>query len=156
MIDKNRMVLQEKKDFETTEKIMKKIFKAYNKTVEIKQNPIYSAIDASMLVSKKFKYNVEIKERVQDTDIYDTLPLKVTKYCNIMENTDEDVTPLIIYLLNDSEYYIFDLSKLDLNKCQICNWYINKVEFTASQQKEKQPTIFIPLEQAIYNGIIPH
>ena len=156
MIDKERMESQEKKDFEITENIMKNIFKAYNKTVEIKQNPIYSAIDASMLVSKKFKYNVEIKERVQDTDIYHTLPLKVTKYCNIMENTPEDVKALIIYLLNDEEYYIFDLKKLDLNKCQICNWNINKVEYTSNQQKEKQPTIFIPLEQAIYNGIIPH
>ena len=53
------------------------------------------------------------------------------------------------------QYFIFNLDKLDLNKCTIKNWLINKIEFCEGQQKEKQPTIFIPLEQAIYNGIIP-
>lgn len=155
MIDKERMVNQEEKDFKITERIMKNIFKAHNKDAELKQNPIYSAVDATMLVDKKYKYNIEIKERVQNLDIYDTLPLKVTKYCNIMENTDEDTKPLIIYLLNNEEYYLFNLKELDWNKIKCKNWEIKKVEYTSNQQKEKQPTYFIPISQCIYNGLIP-
>lgn len=153
MMDKNRMEEQELKDFRTTERIMKNIFKTYNKVAELKKNPNYSPIDASMIVDGKHKYAVEIKERFQNLEDYATLPLKVSKYCSIKENTPSDAKPLIIYLLNEEEYFIFNLDKLDLNKCSIKNWYINKVEFSANQQKEKQPVIFIPIEQAIYNGI---
>ena len=134
---------------------MHKIFKTYNKVAELKQNPIFSPIDACMTVDNKHKYAVEIKERFQNLEEFATLPLKVAKYCTIKENTPEDAKPLIIYLLNDEQYFIFNLDKLDLNKCAIKNWLINKIELCNNQQKEKQPTIFIPLEQAIYNGIIP-
>lgn len=154
MIDKDKMEEQELKDFKTTEKIMHKIFKSYNKVAELKQNPIYSPIDACMTVDNKYKYAVEIKERFQNLEEFATLPLKVSKYCSIKENTPEDAKPLIIYLLNDEQYFIFNLEKLDLNKCAIKNWLINKIEFCDGQEKEKQPTIFIPLEQAIYNGKI--
>ena len=155
MIDKDKMEEQELKDFKTTEKIMHKIFKTYNKVAELKQNPIFSPIDACMIVDNKFKYAVEIKERFQNLEEFATLPLKVSKYCSIKENKPEDAKPLIIYLLNDEQYFIFNLDKLDLNKCAIKNWLINKIEFCNGQQKEKQPTIFIPLEQAVYNGKIP-
>lgn len=154
MIDKPKMVEQENKDFITTQKIMQKIFAAYNKSAKLKQNPIYSPIDAQMVVNNKKYYAVEIKERQQDMEIYNTLPLKVSKYCNILESKGEDETPLIIYLVNNEEYYIFNLEKLDLNKCTICNWFINKVEFTQNQQKDKQPTIFMPINQCVYNGNI--
>ncbi len=155
MIDKTKMEQQEEKDFKTTEKIMKQIFKSYNKVAVLKQNPSFSPIDASMVVDKKHKYAVEIKERFQNLEEFATLPLKVAKYCSIKENTPEDAKSLIIYLLNEEQYFIFDLNKIDLNKCAIKNWLINKVEFCDGRQKEKQPTIFIPIEQAIYNGIIP-
>lgn len=154
MIDKPKMVDQERKDFITTQRIMQKIFAAYNKSAKLKQNPIYSAIDAQMVVNNKKHYAVEIKERQQDMEIYNTLPLKVSKYCNILESKGEDETPLIIYLVNNEEYYIFNLEKIDLNKCTICNWFINKVEFTNNQQKDKQPTIFMPVSQCVYNGYI--
>lgn len=154
MIDKQKMEQQESKDFHTTEKIMQKIFAAYNKSAKLKQNPIYSAIDAQMIVNNKKYYAVEIKQRQQDMKVYNTLPLKVSKYCNILENKGEDETPLIIYLVNNEEYYIFNLKKIDLNKCTICNWFINKVEFSQNQQKDKQPTIFIPVSQCVYNGQI--
>lgn len=148
------MAEQENKDFITTQKIMKQIFSCYNKTAKLTQSPIYSAIDAKMVVNNQKHYAVEIKERQQDMEVYDTLPLKVSKYCNILESKGEDETPLIIYLVNNEEYYIFNLEEIDLNKCTICNWLINKVEFTQNQQKDKQPTIFIPISQCVYNGQI--
>ncbi|MBQ3944239.1 MAG: hypothetical protein II670_01335, partial [Alphaproteobacteria bacterium] len=66
----------------------------------------------------------------------------------------ENETPLVIYLVNDEEYFIFNLNKLDLNNITIKNWNIPKVQFTSKQEYEQQPTFFIPLNQSIYNGII--
>ena len=101
---------QEKKDFIITQKIMNKIFNTYGATVEMTQTKQYSAYDAKMTVTKnhKHKYTVEIKERnVDSIEEMETLPLKVKKYCSIMEKTKEDETPLAIYLVNNDEYFIF-------------------------------------------------
>ena len=71
------------------------------------------------------RYTIEIKERnVDSIEDLETLPLKVKKYCNIMEKTKEDETPLIIYLVNNSNYYIFNLKALDLNTLNLRNWTI--------------------------------
>lgn len=154
MIDHERMYLQELKDFQTTEKIMKSIFNKYGLKVELRQNPLFSHIDAKLLVNKKHRYNVEIKERTQDMQKYVTLPLKVKKYINILKNTESNIKPLVIYLLNNEEYYIFNLREIDLNKCEWDNWRINKVEFDENQVKDEIPTMFIKIDQAIYKGKI--
>lgn len=154
MIDKNKMYLQELKDFQTTERIMKNIFKKYGLNVELIQNPLYSHIDTKLLVNKKHRYNVEIKERTQNMEKYDTLPLKVKKYINILKNTEKNIKPLVIYLVNNKEYFIFNLRQIDLNKCEFDNWFINKVEFDKNQIKDEIPTLFIPICQAIYKGKI--
>lgn len=151
--NKQQMIEQETKDFLTTKKIMKQIFQPYHKKFEMEQNEIYAPIDSWMRVGNK-KYNVEIKERKQNMDLYNTLPLKVKKYCSILENTATDTTPLIIYLLNGTDYYIFNLNKLDLNKVEIKNWNIAKVQYAENQIFDPQPTFFLPLEMAVYNGII--
>ena len=153
MANTQQMIEQETKDFNTTKKIMKRIFQKYKKKFEMEQNPIYSPIDSWMRVGQK-QYNVEIKERQQDMEKYQTLPLKVKKYCNIIENTDQTTTPLIIYLLNNSEYYIFNLNKIDLNKVELKNWNIAKVQYCENQTFEFQPTFFLPLNMAVYNGKI--
>ena len=146
---------QETKDFHITNKIMSQIFQTYDATATLKQMPQFSNYDATMEVSKgniKRFYTVEIKERnVQSLEDLETLPLKVKKYCNIKKNS-EDKTPLVIYLVNGEEYYIFDLNKLDLNKVQIANWNIPKVQYSDKHQYEQQPTFFLPLNQSIYNG----
>ncbi len=154
MIDHERMYLQELKDFQTTERIMKNIFNKYGLKVELIQNPLYSHIDTKLMVNEKHRYNVEIKERTQDMEKYKTLPLKVKKYINILKCTDENIKPLVIYLVNNEEYYIFNLREIDLNKCEWGNWFINKVEFDKNQIKDEIPTLFIPICQAIYKGKI--
>ncbi|MBQ2175937.1 MAG: hypothetical protein II453_13025 [Alphaproteobacteria bacterium] len=158
MIDTNMMLHQESKDFTKTKKIMTNIFKAYDAEIEIKQTDTYCNVDARMTATKKNKkhhYTVEIKERnVPSIEFLQALPLTVKKYCNIMGETRENETPLVIYLVNDEEYFIFNLNKLDLNNITIKNWNIPKVQFTSKQEYEQQPTFFIPLNQSIYNGII--
>ena len=148
---------QEKKDFKITQKIMNKIFNTYGATVEMTQTKQYSAYDAKMTVTKnrKHKYTVEIKERnVDSIEEMETLPLKVKKYCSIMEKTKEDETPLAIYLVNNQEYFIFNLKDLDLNKLNLKNWFIAKKQFTDKRQFEEQPTFFIPVSFCKYNGKI--
>ena len=154
MIDHERMYLQELKDFQTTERIMKNIFNKYGLKVELIQNPLFSHIDTKLMVNKKHRYNIEIKERTQDMEKYKTLPLKVKKYINILKCTEKNIKPLVIYLVNNEEYYIFNLREIDLNKCEFDNWFINKVEFDKNQIKDEIPTLFIPICQAIYKGKI--
>ena len=149
---------QEQKDFNITEKIMDRIFSTYGARVEITPTSRYCAYDANMTVIKANKhkrYTIEIKERnVDSIEDLETLPLKVKKYCNIMEKTKEDETPLIIYLVNNSNYYIFNLKALDLNTLNLRNWTIAKMQYTEKRQYEEQPTFFIPISSCIYNGII--
>lgn len=154
MIDHERMYLQELKDFQTTEKIMKGIFNKYGFKVELIHNPLFSHIDTKLIVNNKHRYNVEIKERTQDMVKYDTLPLKVKKYINILKNTENNIKPLVIYLVNNEEYFIFNLREIDLNKCEFDNWFINKVEYDKNQIKDEIPTLFIPINQAKYKGKI--
>lgn len=158
MINKKQMDEQEQKDFDTTEKIMKQIFTSYHATAQLNKNESYAPVDAYMNVKKgeiNKWYSIEIKERKQDMDIYDTLPLKVSKYINIME-ASKGITPLVIYLLNNEEYYIFDLNNIDLNKVEIKLWNIAKVQYCEKQEYEQKPTFFIPITMAKYNGIIPN
>ena len=158
MIDTNKMLHQERKDFSKTKKIMTNIFKAYKADVDIKQTDTYCNVDARMTATKnnrKHLYTVEIKERnVPSIEYLQALPLTCKKYCNIIQETKQNETPLVIYLVNDEEYFIFNLNKLDLNQIPIRNWNIAKVQFTNKQEYEQQPTFFLPLNQSIYNGII--
>lgn len=157
MADRERIEVQETKDFNITNNIMRQIFQAYDAKIDMKQTKPFSAYDATMKAEKKNikkNYVVEIKERNYDGEL-ETLPLKVKKYCSIMEKV-EDQTPLVIYLCNGEEYYIFDLNRLDLNKVEIRNWNIPKVQYADNHQFERQPTFFLPITQSIYNGYYAH
>jgi len=160
MTDREKIDIQERKDFNITNKIMTTIFQAYDARISMTQTKTYYPVDANMVVEKgkkRKKYKIEIKERNIDCmEELETLPLKVKKYCNIMETINEDETPLIIYLVNNEQYFIFNLKKLDMNNIVIRNWNIPKVQYTTKHQYEQQPTFFIPINQCIYNGIIPH
>lgn len=150
---------QEEKDFSTTQKIMTNIFSAYNATVKIYQMPQYCNVDGRMKAIKNDNvrnYTVEIKERnIPYLEDLETLPLTCKKYCYIMSETHANEKPLIIYLVNDEKYYIFDLESLDKNQIEIKNWRIAKKQLTDQPlQYEDTPTFFIPIGLSIYNGLI--
>ena len=154
-INEEKMNKQELEDFLKTEKIMKNIFNSYNANAKLTKEPPFSYIDAKMVVKspKNMRnYTIEIKESNVDLDKYPYMPLKVEKYINVMSATPDGHTPLVIYLVNDEQYFIFDLTKLDLNKVELRNWNIPVVNYTDNQKYEKQPTFFIPIEMTIYNG----
>lgn len=156
MYDYERRDEQEKKDFQTTEKIMKGIFKQYNYNCECTQCPTYSHVDATMNISngnRKKKYTVEIKSR--NTDKYtSTMPLLTEKYVYIRQSTPKDVTPLVVYLLNDEFYHIFNLNNLDLNRVEFGIWTIKEKEFSDEENFVKKTVFFIPIELANKSGKI--
>lgn len=159
MIDVERMQKQEFKDYLTTKRIFEQIFSAYDAEVCMVKEADYSHIDARLTVTKNGKskqYTVEIKTRNVDSPEYlETMPLKVSKYCDIMDVTYSHETPLVIYLINDEDYYIFNLKKLDWNNIKCFNWCINKVEYTTNKKTAKTPVFMLPISEAIYNGLIP-
>ena len=156
MYDYERRDEQENLDFQTTEKIMKGIFKQYNYNCECTQCPTYSHVDATMQVSnnkREKKYTVEIKSRY--TEKYtSTMPLLTEKYVYIMQSTAQGVTPLIVYLLNNDIYYIFNLETLDLNCVDIGIWTIKEKEFSTEDKFVKKTVFFIPIELASKSGKI--
>ena len=98
---------------------------------------------------------VEIKSRNQNTEKYSDIPLKVNKYCNMIDLCTGDTRCIYVVLLNESEFLIYDLKKLDLGSCTIRNWEIKTTQYVINSEKsvkQKYPTLFIPKAQCVYNG----
>lgn len=147
---------QELKDYQITVTILSRIFKSYDPQFTMMAKGC--VFDAKMYFTDNnnelYRYHIEIKSRRQNMEEYDTLPLTVQKYCNIIESCKLGEKPIYLSLLNDDEYYIFDLNKIDMNKVIIRNWYINDIEYSANPVKKKIPTMFIPITESVNNGLI--
>lgn len=158
---KNKKVnQQEDTDYQQAKKVFKSILSGYDPkfTQTAQLDPSDMRFNYTNKQGKNRYYNVEIKARNQDMEKYDTLPLKCSKYCDLIDDTMSIEKPLYIVLLNDSEYFIFDLTQLNWNNIKIKNWKINAVEYDPrndKREKVKQPTFFIPIEQACCHGLIP-
>ena len=156
IIDNEKTDIQELKDFQMTVKILSRLFKKYNP--QFSQMAKGCVYDAKMYFTdyknELYRYHIEIKSRRQNMEEYDTLPLTVQKYCNIIESCKLGEKPIYISLVNDEEYYIFDLSRIDMNKVIIKNWYINDIEYSDNPTKKKIPTMFIPITESVNNGLI--
>lgn len=156
IINDEKADLQELKDYQTTVKILSRIFKKYNP--QFSRMAKGCVFDAKMYFTDNnnevYRYNIEIKSRKQNMEDYDTLPLTVAKYCNVKESCKLGEKPIYLSIVNEEEYYIFDLSKLDMNKVKIKNWLINDIEYSNNPTKKKIPTMFIPVTEAVNNGLI--
>ena len=156
IIDNEKTDKQELKDYQNTVKILSRLFKKYNPQFTMMAKGC--VFDAKMYFitndNEVYRYNIEIKSRKQNMEEYDTLPLTVQKYCNIIESCTLGEKPIYISIVNDEEYYIFDLSKLNMNNVTIKNWLINDIEYSDNPVKKKIPTLFIPITQCVNNGLI--
>lgn len=156
IIDNEKTDIQELKDYQMTVKILSRLFKKYNP--QFSRMAKGCVFDAKMYFitndNEVYRYNIEIKSRKQNMEEYDTLPLTVQKYCNIIESCKLGEKPIYISIVNDEEYYIFDISRIDMNKVIIKNWYINDIEYSNNPTKKKIPTMFIPVTEAVNNGLI--
>ena len=155
-INDDKAELQELKDSQATVKILSRIFRKYNP--QFSQMAKGCVFDAKMYFTDSnnevYRYNIEIKSRKQNMEDYDTLPLTVAKYCNVKESCKLGEKAIYISIVNEEEYYVFDLNKLDMNNVTIKNWFINDIEYSDSPTKKKIPTLFIPVTEAVNNGLI--
>lgn len=156
IIDNEKTDKQELKDYQNTVKILSRLFKKYNP--QFSRMAKGCVFDAKMYFitndNEVYRYNIEIKSRKQNMEEYDTLPLTVQKYCNVKEACKLGEKAIYLSIVNEEEYYIFDIDKLDMNKVKIKNWYINDIEYSDSPTKKKIPTLFIPVTEAVNNGLI--
>ncbi len=154
-----RIVPQEDKDFDKTQSVFQQILNGYD--VNFTQTGLFDPTDMRFEYTATNgairKFNVEIKARNQDMGKYDDLPLKVSKYCDMRGDTQPDEKLLYVVLLNDTDYFIYDLEKIDWNMVQCRNWVINDYEYNPDghRKKIKVPTFFFPISMACTHGIIP-
>ncbi len=153
-----KIIPQEDKDFENAKKIFNQILHKY--TVSYTQTGLFDATDMRFSYDENStstrKFNVEIKTR-NDNGYRTEIPLKVVKYCDMKEDTKDDEKLLYISLVNDYEYYVFDLSRMDWNQVDVRNWWIYDYQYADedNRKKVKTPTYFFPTELACGHGKIP-
>lgn len=153
--DTKRIRKQELQDYEDTKSILTDIFSDY--TTTFTQMPEFSHSDMRMEVvgHQPHLYNVEIKTRNQDMDKYQTIPLKEDKLQRLIDDTKEDEKLIYVVLVNNTEYYIFDLDQIDFSKVEKRNWRIKKQEYNIGKDEYiTVPTYFIPIELSVNNGLI--
>ena len=153
-----KIIPQEDTDFENAKNVFNSILNGfevtYTQTGLFDPTDMRFSYEANATTTRKF--NVEIKTR-NDNGTRTELPLKVVKYCDMLEDTLPDEKLLYIQLVNDYEYYIFDLSSMDWNAVPVRNWWIYDYQYADedNRKKVKTPTYFFPTELACAHGIIP-
>ena len=153
-----KIIPQEDTDFENAKNVFNSILNGfevtYTQTGLFDPTDMRFSYEANATTTRKF--NVEIKTR-NDNGTRTELPLKVVKYCDMLEDTLPDEKLLYIQLVNDYEYYIFDLSSIDWNAVSVRNWWIYDYQYADedNRKKVKTPTYFFPTELACAHGIIP-
>lgn len=153
-----KMRKQENKDYINTVAIFDQLFGKWETTPA--QMPEGYPTDMRYKVEKdgdEHFYNVEIKTRNTDLERYPQLPLTVSKYENVMNDTMGFEKPIYVSLVNDTEYYIFDLSAIDINTVEKRLWHIKRKEYHKDGYEiwDDVPTYFFPISIACAHGIIP-
>lgn len=153
--DTERIRMQEEKDYNITKDIMETLWCDW--TTSFTPMPEFSPSDMRFTAKKDGKldrhFNVEIKSRNQDMSKYDSFPLTARKLKRLKKDTQPDERLIYVVLLNDSEYFIYDLYMVDWDDVELRDWRIRKQEYTIDgSDYEVTPTYFIPSYQAIKHG----
>ena len=147
-----KIELKEQEDYHIANAILKSIFQTFKPLTEKMQSKSNYDMRMSAFTNQSTHiYAIELKSRKQDLTRYKTLPITVRKLCNLMKARKEGEKLIYMVLLNNEEYYIFDLDNIQLPLTSIAFWNIKKVQFDDSI-KEPTPTIFLPIEKAIIHG----
>ena len=144
---------QEEQDFRIANAILKQLFTPFQPITE--KMPSKSAYDMRMSAftnQSTHIYAIELKSRTQDLSKYKTLPITVRKLCNLMKARREADKLIYMVLLNNEEYYIFDLDTIQVPLTSIDFWNVKKIQFDDDSTKEETQTIFLPLDKAIIHG----
>ena len=153
MLQQERIEKQEEQDYHIANAILKSIFQIFQPITEKMQSKSAYDMRLSAFTNQSMHvYAIELKSRKQDLTKYKTLPVTVRKLCNLMKARREGDKLIYMVLLNNEEYYIFDLDNIQLPLTSIAFWNIKKVEMDDDSIKEPTPTIFLPIDKAITHG----
>ena len=144
---------QEEQDFRIANAILKQLFTQFQPLTE--KMPSKSTYDMRLSAftnQSMHVYAIELKSRTQDITKYHTLPITVRKLCNLMKARREGDKLIYMVLLNESDYFIFDLDTIQVPLTSIAYWNIKKVEMDDDSIKEPTPTIFLQIDRAITHG----
>ena len=153
MLQQERIEKQEEQDFRIANAILKQLFTPFQPITE--KMPSKSAYDMRMSAftnQSTHIYAIELKSRKQDITKYTTLPITVRKLCNMQKARKEGEKLIYMVLLNESDYFIFDLDTIQVPLTSIDFWNIKKVQFDDTSLQEETPTIFLTLDKAITHG----
>ena len=153
MLQQERIEKQEELDYRIANAILHTIFQPFQPLTE--KMPSKSNYDMRLSAFTNqcmHVYAIELKSRKQDLTKYTTLPITVRKLCNMHKARKEGEKLIYTVLLNESDYYIFDLDSIQLPLTSIAYWNIKKVQFDDTSLQEETPTIFIPIKKAIMHG----
>lgn len=153
MLQQERIEKQEEEDFRIANAILKQIFQPFQPLTEKMPSKSNYDMRLSAFTNQSMHvYAIELKSRKQDLTKYITLPLTVRKLCNMQKARKEGEKLIYVVLLNNEEYFIFDLDTIQLPLTSIAYWNIKKVQLDDTSIKEETPTIFIPIKKAITHG----
>ena len=148
-----KIELKEQEDYHIANAILHTIFQPFQPLTE--KMPSKSTYDMRLSAftnQSTHIYAIELKSRKQDLTKYTTLPITVRKLCNMQKARREGDKLIYMVLLNESDYFIFDLDTIQVQLTSIAFWNIKKVEMDDDSIKEPTPTIFLPIDKAIIHG----
>ena len=144
---------QEEQDFIIANAILKQLFTPFQPLTEkMKSRATYDMRMSAFTNQSMHVYAIELKSRKQDITKYTTLPITVRKLCNMQKARKEGEKLIYMVLLNNEEYYIFDLDTIQVPLTSIDFWNIKKVQFDDTSLQEETPTIFLTIDKAIIHG----
>ena len=153
MLQQERIEKQEEQDFRIANAILHNIFQPFQPITEKMQSKSNYDMRLSAFTDQSTHiYAIELKSRKQDITKYTTLPITVRKLCNMQKARREGDKLIYMVLLNNEEYFIFDLDTIQVPLTSIAFWNVKKVEMDDDSIKEPTPTIFLPLDKAIIHG----
>ena len=153
MLQQERIEKQEEQDFRIANAILHNIFQPFQPITEKMQSKSNYDMRLSAFTNQSTHvYAIELKSRKQDLTKYTTLPITVRKLCNMQKARREGDKLIYMVLLNNEEYFIFDLDTIQVPLTSIAFWNVKKVEMDDDSIKEPTPTIFLPLDKAIIHG----
>lgn len=153
MLQQERIEKQEEQDFRIANAILHNIFQPFQPITEKMQSKSNYDMRLSAFTNQSTHvYAIELKSRKQDITKYTTLPITVRKLCNMQKARREGDKLIYMVLLNNEEYFIFDLDTIQVPLTSIAFWNVKKVEMDDDSIKEPTPTIFLPLDKAIIHG----
>ena len=155
-----RVIKQEERTRKALDKLIPDLFKG----CKIKSNPtsIFCNVDYQFTATTQSKdvytYDVEVKEFDRDYEyiyILDAIGIKLEKYIRMKKFNEESGNDKLIYMviLNDA-VVIYDLKKIDLNKCHFFLWEQRQTQYDYNSPTVKLPAMNLPLNQATYINYI--